>query len=700
MAQNHVLAEDVDSVRQTSGIVAAPLAALLIIHTELVFVFRSLFWEETGIIGWIGPAVAVGVVAIAIALPIGVLNALSSKWIHSKTMRRIAFHLMLNTVVVAIAASYFVLGEEFLQRPLVEFVALWTVFNLATVATRRSTRLSSATIARLTILSAITGIIITYSIANALFAYPEERSNVLKYAGPAAVVCALAWYLLTWIISYHSVHTAKLRAIIITATLLAAAFGPAIATAALRTPSSTDRPNLVLITCDTLRADYTSAYGGETPTPSMERLAKNGTTFEHAYSLAPWTVPSMFGLFSSNYPPTLQPGGGFDQWLAQVAAYRVPSNHVPLAERLSQAGYTTAAYVGNPLLGRGSGMLRGFQTARAWPTHVPRIKGPLANAPGLYALLARLRSDESAPPPFDSSRVLTQSAIQFLRQNADGSFYLWIHIMDPHDPYDPPTRFRTHDGPWRVFGPASPHWGSPQLDERGRINVDQSDWDYVRSLYRGEIQYADACIDTLLKELDDLGVLDNTFVCLNADHGEELWDRQRFGHGHSLHDELVHVPMMFTGPGITKQVIDQPVSAIDVMPTLAALMEIQPDAGWRGRDLSPLLRSSTLSAFSPVIAQATNRNAWPDVLRMYRSERWKLIESLGQGPTALYDMHTDPQERNNILDANPEVVAELETALRDWERDAPPSYNLTDDSADVSPEAEMLENLRSLGYVE
>ncbi len=674
----------------------AVAAALLIIHTELAFVLRSLFWEETGITGGIGPAAAAIMITAAIAIPIAILNTLTPRFIRSKPIRSFTLIVAPNIVIAATASTYFVLGEERLYRPLAQFTFLWMLILLATRFAKRRTNLSSATLSRLSAFAIATGMVTTYAIANAWFAYPEHRSTILKFAGPAAVACSLAWYLFVWTTTSRRRNAARIRTIITIATFAIAAFGPAITMKAKPSLPASTRPNLLLITCDTLRADYTSVYGGQIPTPAMQQIADGGSMFQDAYSLAPWTVPSMFGMFSSTYPPSLKPGDGFEEWLKQVTFYRVPPDEIPLAERLVQSGFTTAAYVGNPLLGEGSGMLRGFQTAHAWPTHVPRIKGPLANAPGLSALLALVRSDTSAPPPFDSSRVLTQSAIQFLRDHADQPFFLWVHIMDPHDPYDPPTRFRTREGPWRVFGPASPHWGSPQLDDRGRIDVDKSDWDYVRSLYQGEIQYADECIDDLLRELSALSLSDRTYVCFNADHGEELWDHERFGHGHSLHDELVHVPLMFAGPGITTQLIEQPVSAIDIMPTLASLMKVDADPAWLGQDLSPLLTQSIKAARSPVIAQATNRNAWPDVLRMYRDRQWKLIDAIGRGSTALYDMDNDPKELNNLIETHPETVTEMTNALKEWEEKFAPTYSLTNDAA---PETEMLEHLRSLGYV-
>lgn len=682
------------------SIIVTITAALIIVHVEISYAYRSLFWPGTIGVEWLGPLAAVGFIAIVIAITALVTTVVARLLIPASRKRSVEFVTTALAISPAIAIAYFLIGDLPVVMPALQCIALILVSLFAMIFGPNLLKLSRESIIWILFFAAASAGAVTYSLAVTLYPFPEIRSTTLKFVTPTSVLLFAAIIAIGQIATRRSSHANAYRLGVIGLTLLAATLAPPFAARISRgTAPSVNRPNLVLITCDALRADYCSPYGGEISTPAMASIANAGTNFDAAYSLAPWTVPSMFGMFSSTYPPALMPDAPFETWLKQVTKYRMPTGQSLLAERLRDTGYSTAAYVGNPLLDDTTGILRGFDVTYGWPSQVPYPKGPFAMTPGMHAIVSQLTGRNQALPPFDSTRILRRTAVAYLRSVAREPFFLWVHIMDPHDPYDPPSEFRSTKGPWPLFGLAAPYWGTPQRDERGNIVVETEHQAYVRTLYQGEIAYADACIEAILNELETFGGDRNTFVCFVADHGEELWDHDRYGHGHSLYDELVHVPMMFSGPGIVRQSIDQPASTIDIMPTLAALMNVDADPNWRGHDLSPLLLQSQETPRSPVIAQATNRNAWPDVLRMYRDGQWKLIDTLGKGPTALYDMHNDPLEQNNLLNTHPEIVAELTIALEEWELEFPPAYNLTDDSNDAVPEAEMLENLRSLGYI-
>ncbi|MCP4641498.1 MAG: sulfatase [bacterium] len=459
----------------------------------------------------------------------------------------------------------------------------------------------------------------------------------------------------------------------------------------VHTGSAETLPNLVLITVDTLRAESCSSYGGAVRTDSIDSLAAGGTLFEQSYSLAPWTVPSMFGMFASQYPQALTPGGSLAEWRREVSTYRFTHQEPTLAERLREKGYATAAFSGNLLVSDPKGIMRGFDRVIAFDPHSPVYSGPFEMTPLLRSVLARLWPEPFLRRPVDLSRILTDHAVAFLRAKGRGPFFLWVHHIDPHEPYDPPARYREMEGRWPVFCPASPFWGSPQFDERGNVDVPLEDRAYVQHLYEAEVAYVDDCVGRLLAPLDgDSG----TFVCLTSDHGEEFWEHGKFEHGHALYDELVKVPLIFEGPRIVAQRIQSPVSAIDLMPTLADLMGVEPAACWRGGSLAPVLRGEATPQPRPCFAQATNYRAWPNSFQMVDEESRKLIVEIDSGTKELFDLIQDPDEQRNVADGRMSDTEALTERLEMW-RSALPVVS----GADGESESEMRERLESMGYL-
>jgi len=454
-------------------------------------------------------------------------------------------------------------------------------------------------------------------------------------------------------------------------------------------------PNILLITADSMRADYASLYGGQTPTPVLEALAQSGAKFEHAISLAPWTVPSLAGLFSSKYPPSVTPGlrgKERDQQLTlygQISSYWLGELGQSLPGRLRDRGYDTAAFIANFAMRKQRWLIDDFDYHLVMQPLMKELRGPFAKSPFLSCLVQALVPSLYELHPFDHTRAVTELARRFIHYHKGERFFLWAHYLDPHSPYDPPAVFRSMSGPFPFY---------PYQNRR-------HDWDkkdYIRSLYAGEISYVDDSVGEILEALRELDLDDQTYVVFASDHGEELWDHSDFGHGHSVFDELVRVPLVIAGPGIPAQVVSKTVSFIDLLPTLADWADLAADPSWRGSSWAPALaRGSFEPGETPVFSQATGvLPPPPEPLQAVVLGNYKLVRGMESGKLDLYDRSTDPSERTNRADAFPAITRKLNDALDRWSKSFPVSFDVfVDEGETLEPDPEMIENLKMLGYL-
>lgn len=455
------------------------------------------------------------------------------------------------------------------------------------------------------------------------------------------------------------------------------------------------RPNLLLIVSDTLRADYTSVHGGPVPTPWMENLAARGLMFEQAYSLAPWTLPSMIGMFASQHPPGPNPEATEEETLRGVFLHTVPRTQQTLAERMHREGYATAAFVGNALLDRQTGVLRGFDTikarAQAWPYTQTR-GGLLARTPLMHDAFARWLPSVAPTRRIDTTGILTGYGRAWLaRQTGEAPFFLYVHYMDPHAPYTPPPAYQvgTHAWPYTT--------DTPPLDQQGRpLSPEQRS--YVAD-YAGEIRYVDAAASLLMSALDDR--VAETIVVFTSDHGEEFWDHGGALHGHTLFQELIHVPWIIHGPGIPPRRVTEPISHIDLMPTLAGLLGIPGDPDWRGNDLSNwVMDASRTPAQAPVFANSTMHRAPTGPLQAVVDGRLKRIRSLAGRGLWMFDLIEDPRERHNLEPDIGSRAKTLDSLLNDWQDSFAATFDqLQPDATDEALFQERLEQMEALGYL-
>lgn len=432
----------------------------------------------------------------------------------------------------------------------------------------------------------------------------------------------------------------------------------------------------MVICIDTLRADRLSSYGySRLTSPVLDRLASTGALFEQVQSTSNWTVPSVASIMSGRLPNrhgAIVPGLVKHLGRSPKAPNEISPDVPLLGEILRDAGFATALFSGNPYLyGR---FQEGFQEVE--------VKG----------------ADAEAHLP----RIL-----EWLELDPPRRFFLYWQIMDLHQPLDPPEAAAT------LFV-ADPPPGFPEAIHQGWTfgNLrDTNDPEFRRyselrsALYDGTLRHVDGLIGRLLERLDDLGLTDDTLVVVVSDHGEEFWDHWEeqatrgddprgiwgIGHGHTMFQELLRVPMILSGPGIEPgRRVRCPVGLADLFPTALARLDLPaPDSD--GRNLSDFLgmrpgecRERPLVSGAPAYGRDSGA---------VRLGPLKLAWRDGSAP-ALFDLVADPGERRDLASQRPGDLERILAALResDSERTVETGASTLSD--------ELVEELRSLGYLQ
>lgn len=311
------------------------------------------------------------------------------------------------------------------------------------------------------------------------------------------------------------------------------------------------RPDLLLVTVDTLRADALECYGGAADTGrELCALGDRGVRYEWAFSPAPSTAPAIASILTSRYPR--------DHGLTQFATTWLDRELLTLAEILAEAGYATAAFVSNPVLEPTRQLDQGF---------------------GVYDITLTRREPSRPHLAEREAEATTDAALGWLASQRPPRF-LWVHFQDPHGPYDPPGA----DAPAPESGPTLPvladHSGKRGIPSYQALRGVTSLGAY-RERYRREIRYLDGHLARLLSAIPDAGVL------LTSDHGEALGEDEYYlAHGHSVGLEQIRVPLLWHPPGgADPALVRAPVSTIDVAPTLLAAAGLDSPEAFQGHAL-------------------------------------------------------------------------------------------------------------------
>lgn len=308
-------------------------------------------------------------------------------------------------------------------------------------------------------------------------------------------------------------------------------------------------PNVVLITIDTLRADHLGCYGYERDTsPFLDEIASEGTRFADPVSAASWTKPATGTILTGLYPS--RHGG-----LYFGSRLQLPEGEQSLAEAYRRAGYATAGFVSNPNIKRVFEFDRGFDEYFDAPVEDTLTLACLRES-SFGRVWSSLTRHAFNWKNANDVRAMNRHVFAWLDENKDERFFLYVHYIDPHEPYDPPDEYEAewvadHDGPL----------GFPIHNERKKkIGLD---------LYDGEIRYTDDHLRELKAKLEEHGLWENTVFVVTSDHGEEWYEKDMLGHGFSLYQPVVQVPLIFHGPGIPSgHVVEAPVQIVDLAATL------------------------------------------------------------------------------------------------------------------------------------
>ena len=413
-----------------------------------------------------------------------------------------------------------------------------------------------------------------------------------------------------------------------------------VAAAACARPAPAPPPpaarNLLVITIDTLRADRVGIYGATSvATPNLDRLAKAGAFARRATVQTPLTRPSHVSMFSGRYPAE----HGIRDNVAPPLGGDVPL----LADLLKTAGFHTAAFVSSIVLARPSGLERGFDT------YSDRFD--VAEDDARFLNTIQRRGD-----------VATDEAVTWIRAHAQQRFFAWVHLYDPHDPYEPPGRYAV---------------------------------DYADRPYDGEVAWSDELVGRLLAALAEAGVADRTLVVATSDHGEGLGEHGEAVHGYFIYETTLHVPLIVGGPGVKAgTAIEAVTRSVDLLPTVLEMLGFADRTPANsGRSLAAALGGTALRdepSFAESLVPSVHYG-WSD-LRSIRDGRWKFIRA---PRPELYDLDRDPGELANLVAIEPARVRmlrdALEARLRTERAPAPAAAGA------ISPE--LAEKLGALGYV-
>jgi arylsulfatase A-like enzyme len=435
-------------------------------------------------------------------------------------------------------------------------------------------------------------------------------------------------------------------------------------------------PNVVIVSFDTLRADHLSAYGYARETsPEIDRLAAQGVRFARAYAPASWTLPSHVSLFTSQLPSA---HGVRDDRLS------LPAEATTLAELLSAAGFQTAGFVSWVYVGARFGLGQGFDVYRELVD-----ASRLEYASGGGAARAGAVVDEALRWLADAPRTRP--------------FFLFVHLFDPHIDYAPPPPYDQQfggdpaaaDGSYDFVRNLVPYLGKPvaPLSPAGR--------ERLVALYDGEIRYADAQLGRLLRALEARG--GECLVIVLSDHGEEFGEHGSYeGHGWTLYDEVLHVPLVLRLPHgeAAGTVVEAPVTLLDVAPSVLEVLGLPAHPAFEGQSLLGLARGEPAPRGRLLFAQTDRAGTR---LRAVRGERFKWIEVRDAGAAALglparegrelYDLASDPGEQRALRGEELPVARYLASALEAEEGAARGAVPVPVELSDAERE-----RLRALGY--
>lgn len=345
--------------------------------------------------------------------------------------------------------------------------------------------------------------------------------------------------------------------------------------------------NVILILMDTNRADNFEAFnpGNQVKTPSFDKFAANGLVFQNAYNQENWTKPSVATTLSGTYPDTHQ---------TKKDSSALPAEVELISERLKGEGFATAGFVANGYVSEKFGFEKGWDTFKN------------------YIRLSK---------PSQAEKVYGDS-LAWLKENKDkNKYFLYIQTIDPHVPYRHKGEATAQYYEGNYSGALGQSISAEKQIAAGKKAPSANDLKWLKAMYYGETTHHDTEMGKFLDELETMGVLDDTLVIITNDHGEELGDHQKFGHGHSLYEELLRAPMVFHFPALIRPSVlsNEVAENVDISPTIVDVLGLKPMAKADGMSLLPLMKGE------PVQRPYYAMSEFMESRRAIRVGSWKMI---------------------------------------------------------------------------
>ena len=381
--------------------------------------------------------------------------------------------------------------------------------------------------------------------------------------------------------------------------------------------------NIIMVVLDTTRADAFAPFYPNTDvqTPFMDEVIKHGTSFKNTYNNENWTKPSTATIMSGLYSTT---------HTARRAESILPKEVRLFSEHLQGQGFYTGFMTSNAVLSDKFGFNKGWDTFTNY-----------------------------ARTPYGNGKYLYQNAAKWLEERPDPSkrFFLYIQSVDAHTTYEVPAKYSGKYFKGKYNGKLGQNFDREEQVEadKGALKLSETDLNWVKAMYKGEITYQDEQLGILLKKIKELGLDEDTMIVITNDHGEELKEHGHMDHGWTLYDEMIRAPLVFSFPkGIkTNHVIKDVFEHVDLAPTLSAVLDVEMMGSAEGQNLMPLLTGQT-PHFLPLYAVSASRNK----IRTIRVGDWKLFVGASKNRMFLFNIKKDPLEKNNVLKENP-IAARL-----------------------------------------
>ena len=440
-----------------------------------------------------------------------------------------------------------------------------------------------------------------------------------------------------------------------------------------------DKPNIILIIIDTLRADHLGCYGYErNASPNIDRFAQQGTIFANAFSQAGYTLAAYASILTGRLPLS----HGVIEGIDSRNLDKLSKSEVTLAEALKENQYVTAAFTGGGFTSRKFGFAQGFD---------------------IYEEIHRNKFDKIYKN--DDIKYINEKVFRWLEKNKDSNFFLLVHTFNVHEPFNPPDAYKqifSHD----YQGFLEDEFIDDELVgkiTKKEIPTTQEDINFIISQYDGDIRYCDMHIGRLLNKIEQLGLASNSIIILTADHGEDLMDHKTIGH-RDVYDVGIQIPLIIRFPSFPfeQRIVNSIVRSIDIFPTILDVLNLPKENRIEGYSFLPLImgkneREREVFSFGwKRLWEHENETVWRRKRFSIRTNRWKYIATPDILAYELYYLWEDPKELKNLAYKEKKRLAFFNRRLINYFENSEISRNAP---SKAILDSDLKKNLRSLGYL-